>query len=375
MNQKTKKFNNNLARVPQHMSFDTDAITQQFQKQAGLVRDIFLFTVKRQFSGNIFNEITFTVDEFCKEMGYNKSEMYRRMDIFRDKNEYGDKRNPLPKPPTLVDGHECDGLLEYSLYRAAKENVVFNRYSKNGNPEIVSYQILKSVEVIYDKSTNKNVKRTYSVVLSADILNEVFLRFFVIDYGNYKALATRSSDATSSYRNFYIFFGRMVATAKYMRTHTFLTTVDVLAEVLNYNTADASHKKQSVKRALEIIKKKLTHSFMFKFVSAPESKSKLQYHVLFTFTEEVLDYYDERMMNTFWTALREKGLEYFARKLMGDKYDFRKVLELQKKMPRQNLDEFHSWWFSNEDSDFKSRLLNELKKETFTIEIEPVDPI
>jgi hypothetical protein len=372
---KPKKFNNNLARVPQHMSFDTDAIAQQFQRQAGLVRDIFLFTVKRQFSANIFGQIEFTIDEFCKEMGYNKSEMYRRMDMFRDKNEYNIKKHPLPKPPILIDGHECDGLLEYSLYRAASENVVFHRFDKNGNPGINSYQILKSFDVIYDKSTKKNIKRKYSIVLSADILNEVFLKFFVIDYSNYKALAAKSSDTTSSFRNFYIFFGRMVATAKYQKQHTYLTTVDTLARVFNFNINEPKHKKMSVRRALENIKKKLTHPFSYQFVSNPESKSKLQYHILFSFTDEVLDYYDERMMRTFWAALREKGIKYFGEKIMSEKYDYRKMIEMQKNMPKETLEEFHTWWFSNDDYDFKQKLLAELKKEIFTIDVEAVRPI
>jgi len=371
-----KKFNNNLARVPQHMSFDTDAITQQFQKQAGVIRDIFIFSVKRQFSSNIFGEIVFTVDEFCKEMGYNKSEMYRRMDIFREKDQYNDKKHQSPKPPTLVDGHECDGLLEYSLYRAARENIVFHRFSKSGNPEIKAYQVLNSVEIIYDKSTQKNVKRKYSIVLSADILNEAFLRFFVIDYANYKALASKSSDATSSYRNFYVFYGRMVATAKHQKRHNYLTTVDELTEIFNYSQQqEPKHKKMSVKRALDNIQKKLSHPFHYKFVAEAESKSKLQYHVLFTFTDEVLEYYDERMMHAFWTALRQRGIQHFAQRIMGKTYDYRKLQEMQKNMPKETLEDFHVWWFSNEDYDFKQRLLAEVKREIFTIDTQEVKQI
>jgi len=376
MSTKIKEYNYNLARFPQHMSFDTDAITQQFQRQAGLVRDIFLFTVKRQFSANIFNEITFTIDEFCKEMGYNQDEMYRRMDIFRDKSEYGNKKHPLPKPPSLIDGHECDGLLEYTLYRAAKENVVFHRYNKNGNPGITTYQILKSFDVIYDKSTKKRIKRKYSVVLSADILNEIFLKFFVIDYANYTALAAKSSDATSSYRNFYVFYGRMVATAKYHKGHTYLTTVDELTQIFNYSQRqEAKFKKVSVKRALETIKKKLSHPFHYKFVADPQRTSKLQYHVLFTFTDEVLDYYDEKLMFTLWKALRQKGIQYYVEKYMNKNYDYKKILDMQKHMPTETLEAFHDWWFSQDDYEQKQRLLAELKRDIFTIDVKAVEQI
>jgi hypothetical protein len=40
---KCKKINTQLARVPQDMTFDTDAMNMQFQRQAGLIRDVFIF--------------------------------------------------------------------------------------------------------------------------------------------------------------------------------------------------------------------------------------------------------------------------------------------------------------------------------------------
>jgi hypothetical protein len=97
------------------------------------------------------------------------------------------------------------------------------------------------------------MKRTYSVVLGADILNAAFARFFVLDYEEYKALAEKSSDATSYYRNFYVFFARMVATAKARKQHTFITSVDNLARIFDYKITQPKDLKKSIKRALKTV--------------------------------------------------------------------------------------------------------------------------
>jgi hypothetical protein len=348
------EINKSLARVPQDMAFDTDAMNLQFQRQAGLIRDAFMFVVKRQFTTkDIFSNITFTVDEFCKEMGYNKSELYRRLDIWNNKT----------KPPKLVDGHECDGLFEYALYRATTEKIVFNRWSKDNNPVIHTYEIFKSLEILYDKKTRKNMKRTYSVVLGADILNAAFARFFVLDYDEYKALAAKSSAATSSYRNFYVFFARMVATAKGRKQHTFVSSVDNLAKIFDYRAAEPKFLKKSIKRTLDSIKNKLHQSFSYRFIRDPnpDVKSNLQYHVLFEFSDELLNFYEEKILAFFWQKLRERASSTY-------RYSQSVHIDLENRMRQKEnfrLEDFHEWWFSDAQEDEKTHIINSLIKEIF----------
>jgi hypothetical protein len=344
-----------LARVPQDMAFDTDAMNIQFQRQAGLIRDAFMFVVKRQFTTtDIFNNITFTIDEFCQEMGYNKSELYRRLDIWDNRL----------KPPKLVDGHECDGLFEYALYRATTEKVVFNRWSKDNNPMVYTYEIFKSLEILYDKRTKKSMKRTYSVVLGADILNAAFARFFVLDYGEYKALAAKSSAATNSYRNFYVFFARMVATAKARKQHTFITSVNSLAKIFDYRIAQPKDVKKSIKRTLDTIQGKLHQPFLYRFVRDPnpDVKSNLQYHVLFEFSDELLQFYEGKILTFFWQKLREKASYAYRHSLTAH------IENLEKRM-RQNqeykLEDFHDWWYSSAQEEEKESIINSLLKEIF----------
>ncbi|MDR2763918.1 MAG: hypothetical protein LBB90_02700 [Tannerella sp.] len=349
------EINTNLARVPHDMAFDVDAMTEQFGKQAGIVRDAFIYVIKRQFtSKDIFNNITFSIDDFCRDMGYNKSELYRRLDIWNNKN----------KPPKLIDGHECDSLFEYALYRAAKENVIFHRWSKDGNPIINTYQIFKSVEILYDATTKKNTKRTYSIVLGSDILNAAFARFFVLDYEDYKNLAAKSSDATSSYRNFYIFYARMVATAKARNQHNYITTVDDLANVFNYTISVPKNRKTSVKRALDNIKSKMTYSFNYQFIADPnpENKSKLQYHVLFQFSDVCLTYFEEKLVG-FWAKLLERvGYSYMG-SLKKDNTDYH---ERQRAIGQPiDKEKLFEWWFSNADQKRKNEILNSVIKDIF----------
>jgi hypothetical protein len=354
-NNQKYKINNSLARVPQDMAFDTDAMTLQFQRQAGLIRDVFIFVVKRQFTTrDIFNSITFTIEDFCREMGYNKSELYRRLDTWNHKSN----------PPKLVDGHECDGLFEYALYRATTEKIVFQRWSKENNPIIYTYEIFKSLEILYDKSTRKNTKRTYSVVLGADILNAAFARFFVLDYEEYKALAAKSSDATSSHRNFYVFFARMVATAKARKQHTFTTSVDNLATIFDYKITHPKDLKKSIKRALDVIQSKLRQPFSYQFVRDPNPnvKSNLQYHVLFVFSDEILQFYEEKILTFFWQKLRERADATYRYNLIAHIEDLEKKI---KQKPDFKLEDFHEWWFSSTQEDEKERIIKMLLKDIF----------
>jgi hypothetical protein len=340
-----------LTRVPQDMAFDTDAMNLQFQRQAGLIRDLFLFVVKRQFTAkDIFSNITFTVEEFCTEMGYNKSELHRRLDIWTDKL----------KPPKLIDGHECDGLFEYALYRATTEKIIFNRWSKNGNPTINTYEIFKSLEILYNRTTEKITKRTYSVILSPGIMDAAFARFFVLDYEDYKMLAAKSSDATGSYRNFYIFFARMIGITKNNKQHTYITTINELARVFGYDSSDPKHLKQSVKRALDNIQKKVKHPYSYKFVSNPDtaSKSRLQYHVLFSFSDELLELYEGKLITYFWHRLQEKAYYSYSYHHGKDADNFVKKENIKK-------EEFYQWWFSDAEKEEKEQIMQAMLKEIF----------
>jgi hypothetical protein len=352
---KEQKIQKHLARVPQHMALVPDAMRLQFQKQAGVIRDIFLYTIKKQFhTQNLFGQITFSAEEFCKEMGYNKNEMQRRLDIWTTK---------FP-PPQLVDGHECDSMLEYSLYRAAKENVVFNRWSKEGNPMIVSYQILKSVEVIYDKSTNKTLKRVYSVVLSPQIFNEAFARYFVLDYNEYKLLAAKSSDATNSYRNFYVFLAGMIAISKYNNKYHFRTDVNKLAVVFDYEASEPRNLKTSIKRALDAIQSKLKFPFSYKFVPSEGSKSKVAYDVLFSFTDELFDDFDEKILGLFWKNIRGKTFKTYQNIKTKDIKEYREILRRKDEI-KPDSEDFHNFWFSNERKELKKEIIDGLIKEMF----------
>jgi hypothetical protein len=349
-----KKYNENLARVPQHMALVPDAMSEQFQRQAGIIRDIFLYTIKKQFhTQNLFRQVVFSADDFCKEMGYSRTEMQRRMDIWTSKF----------KPP-LIEGHECDSLLEYSLYRATKENVVFTRRTQEGNPKIVSYQILKSVEIIYDKSTNKKVKRLYSVELSPQIFNDAFVQYFVLDYNEYKSLAAKSSDTTNSYRNFYVFFAGMIAIAKSKGKYSYRTNVSRLAVVFDYEASEPRYLKKSVQRALNTIQAKLKYPFGYKFVPAENSTSKISYDIVFSFTDEIYNQFDEKLLRQFWFKIRERVfMSYKHKQKRNNNQDFTKVIREDEITP--DSDVFYDFWFNPAFREEKESILNNLLQEVF----------
>ena len=143
---KDEKINKSLSRVPQSLSFDNGALLRTFDYESTIIRDLIIYVGSRKMI-NLFNEISFTIDDFCSEFGYNRTTLQRTMKAFVDD----------PKLIPVIDGHKFDSLFEYSLYRALKENILFGR-KKDGRETFETVQIIERLEVFYNKETLKTTK-------------------------------------------------------------------------------------------------------------------------------------------------------------------------------------------------------------------------
>jgi hypothetical protein len=340
-----------LTRVPQSLAFDTDALLLQYDKQAIIIKDLLLFVVKRQLTlQDIFGHVSFTIDDFCQDMGYSKSEMYRTLEDF----------NAKKKAPTL-DGHVFDGLFEYALYRGLKENVVFHRKDKEGFT-VNSVQLFKQVEVLYNKNTKKNTRRTYSIILGNDIMEAIFKSYFVLDYNDYRNLAVKSSEATGAYRNFYIYYARMIATCRYHNNHSFITSVDELCRIFNYNFSENKYKKKHIGKSLNYIQKSISLSFNYRFIR--HNGSKYAYHIYFEFSDEVLNAFDEKLLSVFFKRVRDKTWTSFIINQTKNEPNYSAKTNIEQ---NASIDDYYKWFFSSEDSETKRYIIKELTKELFPI--------
>ncbi|MDO5666037.1 MAG: hypothetical protein Q4G63_12390 [Bacteroidia bacterium] len=167
---------NNLSRVPQSLSFDHNALERTYGEDATIIRDIIVYVSKNQMK-NLFGEVEFSIEDFCKDMGYSRTTLQRTIQNF--------KNNPKTIP--IIDNHKFDSPFEYALYRGLKENVVFHR-QRDGKEVFEAVQIIEKLEVVYDKTTKKDTKRIYNIKLGARILDYLFTEYNLIDFNEYREL-------------------------------------------------------------------------------------------------------------------------------------------------------------------------------------------
>jgi hypothetical protein len=156
----------------------------------------------------------------------------------------------------------------------------------------------------------------------------------------------------------------MVATAKVRKQHTFITSVNSLANIFDYRITQPKDLKKSIKRTLDTIQSKLHHPFLYRFVRDPnpDVKSNLQYHVLFEFSDELLQIYEGKMLAFFWQKLREKASYAYHHSLTAH------IENLEKRMRQHQefkLEDFHEWWFGSGQEKEKESIINSLLKEIF----------
>jgi hypothetical protein len=350
-----------LSRVPQAMTFDVTALGRTFNEMTPVVQDILIFVANKQMA-NLFGEVQFTIDDFCKEFGHKRIEMQRTMAQFSDN----------PKLIPTHDGHKFDGLFEYALYRALKENVVFSR-KKGDKLSMEAVNIIQKLEVLYDKSSAKKEKRIYNIKLGHKILDFLAYQYNLIDYNEYKGLKMGQKMVhTGAMRNFYIFMGRMIAKIKHLKNlgekESFISSIDDICTVFGVKISEAKERKRYVKNILAKIQKELLHTkFEWEFVKNGE---KYAYYVEFCFPEETLRYFDEQFKAKFFKELfaglqgqyiRENGLNVIEiRGIWNEESDKEEKPERWKFMN----------WVLNEDEAFeeKMKIAKEVYQRTYRVD-------
>lgn len=333
-----------LGRVPQNLSFDTDALYRAYGDQATIIRDIIVFVSTRKMR-DLWNNVSFSLDEFCKELGYNKQSLQRTLEEFKNKSKYD-----LP----IIDGHVYDSLFEYSLFRAMRENITFGR--KKGDKEIVEvYNIIDRLEINYNKNTNKVTKRTYTIKLNDKILDNLFREYFIIDFDEYRSLKSKKISSIGSYRNFYIYIARMIAQVRYNKKSSkeehFIISVDDLCRVLDVSiTQEPKAKKLQVKRVLDKINSLLNQSkFEFDFVKLNNARA---YHVNFIFSQSTIEHFDERLKAVFIQKLYNNCQTEFLK----NQNTFASIHQRIQGYKDFDKKEFYKWLESDMDKDLKTAI-------------------
>lgn len=344
--------NNQLSRIPQNLSFDKDALLRTFGEESAIIRDIIVYAANCQLI-DLWGNITFSIEDFCKEFGYSRTTLQRTLDEFK-----GTKKN-LP----IIDDHAFDSLFEHALYRALKENVIFKR-KKDNKETFESVQLISSLDVIYDKSTKKLSKRLYSIKLGHKIIENLFKEYHLIDFYDYKRLKANKISSVGAFRNFYIFMARMIAQVRFYQRSSqpqnFVTSIDDLCDVFGVKFETPKNKKAYISRTLDHIKESLVNTkFDWSFV---KNGTRNAYFVEFVFTEATLSYFDEKLRAVFFKKLHAAAEQLYMKDngLSGH----RNILEAYKNIDRED---FYKWFMSDTSQEKKYKIWEDAYIETFGI--------
>lgn len=337
---RVKKF----SRVPQAFVFDNKALYRKFEKSASIVQDLMIFYNYNKLNTNLFGEFEFTIKDFCDAMGYNRTNLQRSVEIGED---------------AVLDDHVCDSLFEYSLFRCLKENVVLRR-KKDSSMEYRSYKLLDKLAINYDKTSKKQQRRSYTIKFSKEFSEGVFKEYFVLDYEDYSRIYNRKLELMGADRNFYLIVCKMIAIIRNLRynarkegylwnperDNAYRSNIDMVCSQLGIEIQDPKNKKRKLKARLENIQSEIQNTpFTFEF-EKQRGENNTEIFVVFRFTDEIIEYFDEKQKAKFIFKLISKCSDQYARINLDYKA---KIMSCT--ITEEDEEKFFEWFSSSEHMD------------------------
>lgn len=311
-----------ISRVPRTLSEDYNSglIEKLYNSGGNVALDLIVYLSNHQMK-NLFGESWFSIEDFCKAMGYNRTKLHRKLTEERLVSLFG-KRAPVYRriePDGCEVVHPIETVFEAALYRLGLENLAFAVQNSDGSTSYNFVQIITKFDIKTDFSTKKSTKRLYSATLNQTIKDSLLTRYNLIELQDYRKIPDRIG-----YRLFYLDLSKMIYLIKYKvsqgQAPYFTLTVDQLAKIFDVQVVDNNNRKKKVTSILNSINKLLTVTkFQFDYIKG--RKEKWAYTVQFYFPEDTLNYFDEKFnavfTKRFYDSLLWKYTDLAYPKAMG----------------------------------------------------------
>lgn len=343
--------NDNLTRIPQAFSFDTNAISRTYGEQASLIRDILVFLANKTTTG-FFEDYIFSLDDFCKEFGYRKDELQKTLPQFVNCPEH-------LKP--YEDGHCFDSVFEYALYVGFTKVLVFSvKKFKEDGFDLRNMVLFEAIRAIY-KKTGRNEKRYYQVELDYRIKDMQLTRFFLTDKEQYRIIQIpHKQKLTGGLRNFYLYIGRMIAIVKYNIKQNadpfYIISVDEVAKIMELSIIRNDKRKAKVRDYIDKINLMLgEYGFTYSFCKG--AGQRYEYSIKFFFPQNTLDYFDEKNKARFFHKLKENVQTNYFRNVVNAGENKIGYLDWSKFLSSDDERKLTKWLFDkNSDSFYLAKI-------------------
>lgn len=345
-----------LGRIPRTLSErNNEALIARLYDIGGNVGvDLIIFLANKQYE-NLFGESWFSIDDFCKKMGYDRTALHRKLSAEQLSKIFGTYK-PIYK--FVDDGieidHPIENIFEAALYRLGKENISLPVRSPSGSTSYNFVQILTQFEIKTNFLTRKGSKRMYCVSLNKSLINTLFTEYNLIEFKDYRALPDRTG-----YRLFYLLLAKLIIVINYKinknQDPIYTLTVDELASIFNLSTEVNKERKRNVKKTLDRIRKYLKFTkFNYEFVKG--EGEKWAYTVQFSFDKETLEYFNEKFYAVFTNRFYNTILYDYVKTI----YPGLQGIAITRKQEEYLLDpklkdEFLDWLYSPKNKEIKKK--------------------
>lgn len=347
-----------ISRVPRTLNenYNSGLIERLYESGGSVAIDLIIYLSNHQMK-NLFGENWFSITDFCKTMGYDRTKLHRKLTKEQLVSLFG-KRAPVYRR-TEADGfeviHPIETVFEAALYRLGLENLAFPIQNSDGSTSYNFVQIITKFDIKTDFSTKKSTKRLYSATLNQTIKDSLFTHYNLIELQDYRKLPDRTG-----FRLFYLDLSKMIYLIKYKVTQGqapyFTLTVDQLAKIFDVQVSDNNNRKRKITSILNSINKSLiVTKFQFDYIKG--EKEKWAYTVQFYFPTDTLDYFDEKFnavfIKRFYDSLLWKYTNLaYPKNFAGGRND--KIQEI--KNTPQLYEEFLQWAHSAQNITTKEEI-------------------
>lgn len=350
-----------LSRYPRPLSEkENSGLIERLYETGGssnVALDLLVYLANNQMK-NLFGDNWFSIADFCKVMGYDRTKLHRKLSEEQILELFG--KNNAPKYiRTEADGteimHNIETVFEAALYRLGLSNLTLANKNSDGSTSYKFVQIITKFDIKTDFSTKKGTKRLYNAVLNPVIKDSLFKNYNLIDLQDYRKIPDRIG-----YRYFYLNLSKMIYVIKNKiikgQAPYFTLTVNQLARIFDIQIANNNDRKKKVRSILNSINSYLNvTNFQFDFIKSEHEK--WAYTVQFYFPEDTLTYFDQKFTKVFtdrfYNALVWKYVEIVYPNLYGPGRNT-KVEEIKNNNDLYN--EFLRWAHSEDNIDIKEEL-------------------
>ena len=204
-----------LSRYPRPLSEkENSGLIERLYETGGssnVALDLLVYLANNQMK-NLFGDNWFSIADFCKVMGYDRTKLHRKLSEEQILELFG--KNNAPKYiRTEADGteimHNIETVFEAALYRLGLSNLTLANKNSDGSTSYKFVQIITKFDIKTDFSTKKGTKRLYNAVLNPVIKDSLFKNYNLIDLQDYRKIPDRIG-----YRYFYLNLSKMIYVIK-----------------------------------------------------------------------------------------------------------------------------------------------------------------